>query len=273
MHSIIMRLLFTCGILFSICDRSASANAVGVDLQSGTTGSLVSNQSFNGETRAADVSLLGAVDQLVLSMTVAGVSIRDSDTPVGARVYDSGSGTTVAAADVLVPAGEDQTITVPIQAALSAGDSYRMAFFVSSGVVGNFNNGDLFDPDPPSLGGFGYVESCHRVAQQVDAARHGHAARESRRFPIGTAAIHASGSRSRVRRRSCPRVILSSIPARAESLNGSRSLSMSNLTPRAPKGRQRMNSQSRNPFEVILQYRDQRWRCRRSDGSSRQRPC
>jgi hypothetical protein len=156
MHHISDRLLFMLSVSVAFCAFAPSARAVSVDLTSGTTGSLLFNQSFNGETRSADVTLLGADDQQVLSMTVTGVDIRNSSAPVGARIYSS-AGMTIATADELVPVGENQTITIPISGTLIAGSSYRLAFFVPSRPNGN--NGDLFDPAPPGAGGFGYVES------------------------------------------------------------------------------------------------------------------
>jgi hypothetical protein len=56
-------------------------SAVTVDLTSGTAGSLLINQSFNGETRSADVSLLGGVSRVIRSMTVSDVDIRDTIEP------------------------------------------------------------------------------------------------------------------------------------------------------------------------------------------------
>ena len=133
------------------------ARAVTSDLASGTSGSLLLNQSFNGETRAAEVSVLGTGERVVLSMTVTGVDIVvDPGALVGARIYD-GAGVAVASADLFVPIGENQTITIPISGTLLAGATYRLAFFVPPGATGN--TGDLFDPDPPGAGGFGYVES------------------------------------------------------------------------------------------------------------------
>ena len=150
------RLLFVFAVSGAFFAFAPSAKAVIVDLTSGATGSLLVNQSFNGETRSADVSLLGGVDQLVLSMTVRDVDIRNASTLVGARIYSS-AGLPLAAADLLVFVGEDQTINVPISATLTAGSSYRLAFFVPTSDTGN--NGNLFDPNPPGAGGFGYVET------------------------------------------------------------------------------------------------------------------
>jgi len=124
-----------------------------VDLTSGTTGSIEMNQSFNGETRAADVTLLGNTNQAVLSMTLNGVSIRNSSVSVGARIYDDTTQAAIATANLLTPVGDHQTITIPISAPLAPGKSYRLALFVPSSANGN--DGDLFIP----AGGFGYVES------------------------------------------------------------------------------------------------------------------
>jgi hypothetical protein len=133
------------------------AMAVNIDLTSGTTGTVDVNQSFNGESRAADVTILSAVSEQVSSMTVANVSIAASGATVGARIYDS-SQTLIASANVpSVPVASNQTFTVPISATLVAGSSYRLAFFVSSAPSGN--DGNLFDPNPPSVGGFPYTES------------------------------------------------------------------------------------------------------------------
>ena len=139
----------------AVAALSGPAGAAAIDLTSGTTGGLLLNQSFNGETRSADVTLQGVAARQIVSMTVAGIDIRNSSALVGARIY-AGGGTLIASANLSVAIGENQNITIPISATLTAGDSYRLAFFVPSSASGN--GGDLFDPVPAGPGGFGYVE-------------------------------------------------------------------------------------------------------------------
>jgi len=148
----VYRSLFVLCAFLSVAVLAASASAVTIDLTSGTTGSIISGQSFNGENRAADVTVLGVGNQIVSSMTVTGVNTFDSSASVVAHIYDDSTSTAIATASVVVPVGTNQTITIPISATLIAGNSYRLAFFVPSTTSGN--DAALFQPTA-----FGYTES------------------------------------------------------------------------------------------------------------------
>ena len=130
-----------------------AAMAIPVDLTLGTTGTTTINQSFN-ETRG--VTATPAVNLQLLSMTLGRFDLGISpDGTVGARVYDDATQALIASQDQTVPAGSDQSVTIPIVVTLIAGEAYRFAFFVSSGSNGGA--GDLFDPDPPTLFAFSYL--------------------------------------------------------------------------------------------------------------------
>jgi len=136
---------------------AAPSRAVTVDLTSGTTGTLSGvPQSFN-ETRGVDVTVLAGVNQNVQSMTLKGLYISTASGALGARIYNSGNASLIATANTTVFSGSNQTVTIPISATLASGASYRVSFFVSAGGFGG--SGIMFDPNPPSLGGFPYTES------------------------------------------------------------------------------------------------------------------
>ncbi len=125
--------------------------AIGIDLTSGTTGTVLLNQSFNGETRGVDVTVLSASNLNITSMTLNEFNILPgSGGSVRARIYDS-TGASLASADTMVAPGFDQSVTIPISAMLAAGSSFRISFFIATEVGGN--SADVFVPD-----GFPYVE-------------------------------------------------------------------------------------------------------------------
>jgi hypothetical protein len=129
-----------------------------IDLTTGTTGTIFFNQSFNGETRGVDVTVLGSSNLLVDSVTLREFNILDTAVTLGARIYSSPGGTLLASADASVDTGFNQTITIPISATLVAGTTYRLAFFIPTAQHGN--SADNFDPDPVfSFAGFPYTES------------------------------------------------------------------------------------------------------------------
>ena len=130
--------------------------AVTVDMTSGTAGTAHPGQSFN-ETRGVTATLLGSVDLNLLSMRLDEFTIGLAPGgTVGARVY-ADTGTLIASADRQVAQGADQSITIPISATLTAGSTYRFAFFISNGIDGG--SGAMFDPDPQGAFGFSYVDS------------------------------------------------------------------------------------------------------------------
>ncbi len=150
--SIIYRLA-SLAILLGIAETSL---AITVDMTSGTAGTTHLGQSFN-ETRGVTATLLGSTDFNLLSMRLDqfDIALAPGGT-VGARVY-SDTGALIASADSAVAQGADQSITIPILATLTAGSTYRFAFFINNGGVGG--SGDMFDPDPQNAFGFSYVDS------------------------------------------------------------------------------------------------------------------
>jgi hypothetical protein len=126
------------------------------NLASGPSGTTLLGQSFN-ETRGVDVtvgSACGGVE--VASLTLQGLNLNTGEGIVGARIYDSDTAALITGAEVTVPPGVGLTVTIPLSASLSVGESYRIAFFVDGGIGGS---GTVFDPDPVSVGGFPYVEA------------------------------------------------------------------------------------------------------------------
>lgn len=154
MHSLRNAIPLIGAILFTFVTTPAGATTV--DLTSGTSGTIWMGQSFN-ETRGVDVTLQGSSPHVLSSMTLRGLNISEPSGTLGARVYDSATHTLLATADVAVPKGSNQTLTVPIAVVLAAGGTYRLCFFVSAGFTGG--SGTMFDPAPPSVGGFPYTES------------------------------------------------------------------------------------------------------------------
>jgi hypothetical protein len=134
------------------------ATPLQLDLTSGTTGTVFFNQSFNGETRGVDVTVLGSADLVVNSITLREFNILDAAATVGARIYSPG-GALLASGDAAVDTGFNQTVTIPISATLIAGSGYRIAFFIPTATHGN--SADEFDPGPQPIDftGFPYTES------------------------------------------------------------------------------------------------------------------
>jgi len=130
-----------------------------ITLTSGTTGTLFPSQSFN-ETRGVDVTVSPGPGVSVTAMTLEGLQTGPgTPTFVGARIYDS-SAALVASGGTTVTLGG--TVTVPISATLAAGASYRVCFFVETTPTGGAS-GILFDPNPPSSGGFPYTEATGQL--------------------------------------------------------------------------------------------------------------
>lgn len=140
---------------------TSPASGVSIDLTSGPTGTTYLNQSFN-ETRGVEVSIVGGNDLQVTAMTLKRFDINtDSGGTVGARIYDS-LGNLLARTNQIVGFGADQSVTIAISALLQNGDTYRLAFFVSTDNWGG--NADLFDPDPPnSMQFFPFTDSTHNM--------------------------------------------------------------------------------------------------------------
>lgn len=130
--------------------------SISIDLTSGTTGTTFINQSFN-ETRGVDVTVVGLGSLLVSSMTLDEFNIVSGTGTVGARVYETGSGSLLASADLAVGSGFDQSATIPISAVLLAGQTYRVGFFIDAG--GTQGSGDGFDATPAGLDILDYVDA------------------------------------------------------------------------------------------------------------------
>lgn len=124
------------------------ASAVQIDLTSGTSGSLTAvPQSYN-ETRAVDITVLSGVDLLVESMTIVGFDGSGVATSavLGARIYETGTQSLVASAEITVSSAGPAT--VPISATLVSGGEYRVGFFAVSTPPEN-GQAILFYPDLP----------------------------------------------------------------------------------------------------------------------------
>jgi hypothetical protein len=137
---------------------SQTAQALPVDLTTGTTGTQFLSQSFN-ETRAVDVFVLGISDLSVTQMTLRHFQIGLPGDPsdfAGARIYTSG-GSLLAGTNQTVPTGADQTVAIPMSATLLAGQTYRVGFFLSAPP--NRGSAAEFDPDPSNSIAMNYVDA------------------------------------------------------------------------------------------------------------------
>jgi hypothetical protein len=126
-----------------------------VDLLSGATGTVFFNQSFNGETRSLEVTVLGASDLCVNFMTLKEFNITGEPSTVGARIYSSG-GALLASSDQVVGVGFNQSVTIPVSATLHVGQSYRLILVER---LDGGNSGDFLDVDPPGLPFGSYIET------------------------------------------------------------------------------------------------------------------
>ncbi len=152
-----MRSAYRLVFLALLLGTGETGQAITVDLTSGTTGIMYLNQSFN-ETRGVTAFVLGSTDLNLLSMRLDGFTIAlDPGGTVRARVYADDTGALIAAADSAVSVGSGQSVTIPISATLTAGSTYRFAFFVSNEFIGG--GGDMLDPDPQNALDFLYVDS------------------------------------------------------------------------------------------------------------------
>ncbi len=139
--------------------RFAPVCASQIDLTSGASGTLPS-VGYN-ETRGVDITVNSDCGDLkVVSMTLDGLGVGGASATVGARIYDSSTTSLIASGDTTVSTGTNQSVMIPISATLTVGKDYRVGFYVVTGGVGNTV---MFDPDPPSLGGFGYTDATGLV--------------------------------------------------------------------------------------------------------------
>jgi hypothetical protein len=157
---------FVCTTL-GVVGYAAPAGATTADLTTGQTGSISPGQSFN-ETRGADVTVLGAHDQQLSSLTLRGLRLGLAGGTVGARVYDSGTQALLASGNLSVSPGAGLTVTIPVSVVLKAGATYRLSFFVSDG--GNGGSGDGFIPSAlPYVEATGTLRVLHAYESPVDA--------------------------------------------------------------------------------------------------------
>lgn len=130
------------------------AGAASIVLTSGVSGTLFGGQSFAGETRAVNVTVLTPQDLVVTSMRLAGLSIGGAASAfVGARIYDAVTMSLLASADLTV--FSSGSVTIPISFTLASGDDYSLAFYVATTPPLGQGTGTYFDPTPP----FPYIES------------------------------------------------------------------------------------------------------------------
>lgn len=101
------------------------------DVMTGTRGVLNPGQSFN-ETRAVDVTVLGAANRAIESITLKGLNQPASSALVGARVYDSATQALLASGDTIIGPSTGMPVSVPISAKLVGGHGYRVGFFVET---------------------------------------------------------------------------------------------------------------------------------------------
>jgi hypothetical protein len=134
-------------IVLALSAQLASATIIYMD--SGTSGSYISDQSYN-ETRAVDVTVLSPLNLTVSSMTLSGIA---GSGLAEAVIYDSNTQSLIASAQGNLTGG---TITLSISATLVSGDEYRIGFY------GQLDDGTFFIPGSPPYtlpGDFPYTES------------------------------------------------------------------------------------------------------------------
>src|SRR5512145_1321661 len=80
-------------------------------------------------------------------MVLRGLNVGGTGTTatVGARIYDSGQAL-VASAAVSVGAGVNQTVEVPLDVPLAAGQTYRIGFSVQTSPSSSAGSGSFFIP-------------------------------------------------------------------------------------------------------------------------------
>lgn len=134
----------------------AAPTPIVTDITSGTTGTLVLGQDFGGLTRRVDVTVLGSNDLSFTTLSVWGINIGISGlTSITAMIYDGG-GFLEDSQTLTMGNGDDQGVIFGIVATLMAGTTYSLYVQLDAGTG---NTGNFCDPDPPTAGGFPYVES------------------------------------------------------------------------------------------------------------------
>ncbi len=144
-------------LAIAVCATSAFGGSI--HLTSGPAGTFLPGQSYN-ETRAVDARVLSASAISLTAMRLDALSIGSATSAtVGARVYDS-VGSLIASADVVVTSGG--TVTIPIAVTLASGSVHRLGFYVVTNPP-SLASATVFDPNPPGIGGFPYVESTGKL--------------------------------------------------------------------------------------------------------------
>jgi hypothetical protein len=151
-------------VVLVLVSAARPASAAFIVLTSGVSGTLFGGQSFAGETRAVNVTVLTAEDLVVTSMRLAGLSIGGAASAfVGARIYDAVTMSLLASADTTV--FSSGSVTIPISWTLASGDDYSLAFYVATAPSLGQGSGTYFVPTPP----FPYTESLGYL--QINGAR------------------------------------------------------------------------------------------------------
>lgn len=117
-----------------VCTTPVWASIYTINVESGTTGTFLTGQSYN-ESRAVDVNVLSALNLSVSSMTLSGINGTGTAEAV---IYNSNTQALIASATGTLTGG---TITLPISATLVSGDEYRIGFY---GLLGS---GTEFEPN------------------------------------------------------------------------------------------------------------------------------
>ncbi len=155
-----MRSRLSIGLWVLIASTTGTA-ARAIDVTAGTSGST-STTSVSNQTRGVDVTVLGTSSLSVESLTLPGIVLGPATIGViGARIYDSATSALIASGTETILAGS--TVTVPLAATLSPGQSYRIAFHLDPDGEGIVILLGLFDPDPSGAGGFPYTESSGQL--------------------------------------------------------------------------------------------------------------
>ena len=127
-------------------NNSNSTQAVNSSVITGTTGTMINNQSFN-ETRAVSVTVLGTKDRTTETITLKGLNTTGATSAlVGARVYDTTTKTLIASKNATVAAGNDLSVTINLITTLTAGKTYTIGFYVQTNPLSK-GSGNFYLPD------------------------------------------------------------------------------------------------------------------------------
>lgn len=144
---------------------SPAAPAERIDIASPSVGILVPGQSFNGETRGADITNVRSEPQHLFTLGFEGVVVTEPSF-FGVRVYD-GAGSLLLSNTQFFPGVGEFLAGLPVDLILQPGVTYRFAVFVAASAGGN--TGILFDPNPPGTGGYPFGGESGEIVR-VEAA-------------------------------------------------------------------------------------------------------